>query len=255
MGLRASALVIWIFSLFGALPVFAVDFAPIKSLDGRATLVELFTSEGCPSCPAADTWLSKFSADPALWKEVVPVAFHVNVWDYLGWKDPWGSAYHTQRLKQYNAVWKAPRLRTPVVALNGTEWKDWKPESALPPIKKERAGILSLYPARFQQVRLEFEPELREHKWMGHVAVVAKGMTATVSKGPNKGKTFPEDFVVLAHHFARLKKNGNVFSKTLRLSITPSVPREIALVAWATLHNDPKAVQAVGGPIPLSFLK
>src|SRR5437867_11599071 len=54
----------------------------------RTHLLELFTSEGCSSCPSAEAWLSKLKAEPRLWKDFVPIAFHVDYWDRLGWRDP-----------------------------------------------------------------------------------------------------------------------------------------------------------------------
>src|SRR6202011_564843 len=57
----------------------------------RTHLLELFTSEGCSSCPPPEAWLSKLKAEPRLWKDFVPIAFHVDYWDRLGWGAPfWG---------------------------------------------------------------------------------------------------------------------------------------------------------------------
>ena len=53
----------------------------------RTTLLELFTSEGCSSCPPAEKWLSQLKSNPDLWKKIVPIAFHVDYWDHLGWRD------------------------------------------------------------------------------------------------------------------------------------------------------------------------
>ncbi len=67
--------------------------APItfQSSETQTSLLELYTSEGCSSCPPAETWLSRLKESPGLWKDFVPVAFHVDYWDYLGWRDPWSS--------------------------------------------------------------------------------------------------------------------------------------------------------------------
>ena len=62
----------------------------------RATLLELYTSEGCDSCPPADRWLSNQKSSPVAGL-VVPLAFHVDYWDNLGWKDPFGSLENTRR--------------------------------------------------------------------------------------------------------------------------------------------------------------
>jgi hypothetical protein len=66
----------------------AVEACTAASARQVAPVVELYTSEGCNSCPPADRWLSKLKADPA----VVALAFHVDYWDRLGWKDRFASA-------------------------------------------------------------------------------------------------------------------------------------------------------------------
>src|SRR4051812_18118930 len=60
-------------------------------------LIELFTSEGCSSCPPADEWLHDLGKQPGLWTDFVPVAFHVDYWDYLGWKDIFSTPEFSER--------------------------------------------------------------------------------------------------------------------------------------------------------------
>jgi hypothetical protein len=69
----------------------------VQSGPARAHLLELYTSEGCSSCPPAEQWFSTLKQSPRLWKQIVPVAFHVNYWDQLGWKDKLASPANTAR--------------------------------------------------------------------------------------------------------------------------------------------------------------
>ncbi len=80
---------------------------------GNVHLLELFTSEGCSSCPPAEAWLSKLKDDPRLWRDFVPLAFHVDYWDGLGWRDPFASKVWTARQYQYSARWKSSTVYTP----------------------------------------------------------------------------------------------------------------------------------------------
>ena len=68
----------------------------------RVSLLEVYTSEGCSSCPPAESWLGEFKNQARLWKEIVPVAFHVDYWDGLGWKDRFAREEYTSRQRAYS---------------------------------------------------------------------------------------------------------------------------------------------------------
>ena len=72
----------------------------------KVHLIELFTSQGCSSCPPAEAWLSKLKSEPGLWKDFIPLAFHVDYWDRLGWRDPFAAKQWTARQYQYSEAWK-----------------------------------------------------------------------------------------------------------------------------------------------------
>src|SRR5436190_8435201 len=70
----------------------------------KAHLLELFTSEGCSSCLPAEPWFSKLKTVPGLWKDFVPLAFHVDYWNHLGWRDPFAAKECAARHAQYAAT-------------------------------------------------------------------------------------------------------------------------------------------------------
>src|SRR6478609_4849122 len=74
-----------VFALCAAAIPLLAEPVQFQSGTNRTSLLELYSSEGCSSCPPAEKWLSKLKGNPLLWKETVPVAFHVDYWDYLGW--------------------------------------------------------------------------------------------------------------------------------------------------------------------------
>ncbi|MDP2640606.1 MAG: DUF1223 domain-containing protein [Betaproteobacteria bacterium] len=91
-----------------------------------AALVELYTSEGCSSCPPADRQLSRLRQmlDPAA--EVVPLALHVGYWDYIGWKDPYAQAAFGERQSGLVRAGQQNTVYTPQFFVGGTELRSWR---------------------------------------------------------------------------------------------------------------------------------
>lgn len=86
-------------------------------------LIELYTSEDCSSCPPADKYLATFLQHPQLWKAVVPLAFHVDYWDYLGWADPFAQQQFKERQYNYRRHNHISSVYTPGWIINGKEWR------------------------------------------------------------------------------------------------------------------------------------
>src|SRR3977135_776940 len=78
-----------------------------ESKPARNHLIELYTSEGCSSCPPAEEWMSGLKNQPRLWQDIVPVAFHVDYWDHLGWKDSFASKIWNERQGGYFGGWRS----------------------------------------------------------------------------------------------------------------------------------------------------
>ena len=92
--------------------------APPK-LGPHPVVVELFTSQGCSSCPPADALIREISHDPTLRGRVIPLAFHVDYWDQLGWRDPFSSAEWSQRQARYSAAFHLSSSYTPQAVVGG----------------------------------------------------------------------------------------------------------------------------------------
>src|SRR5258706_10682079 len=94
--------------------------------DGKTVaLVELYTSEGCDSCPPADRWLSSLGPRGFAPDRVVPIALHVDYWDYIGWKGPYARAAHSARQRKMAKLARAAMVYTPQVLLQGQDFREW----------------------------------------------------------------------------------------------------------------------------------
>lgn len=220
----------------------------VTSGSARAALLELYTSEGCSSCPPAEVWFSKLTADERLWKDIVPVAFHVDYWDYLGWVDVFANPAFSERQRDYAAAWKSDRVYTPGFALNGNEWRGWFDGKPLPSSKVE-AGTLSLrvFPG---STAIHFVPKAgaRAAKSpVAYVAILGAGLSRNVKAGENKGKTLAHDFVVIDLQRVALREDGGAWVGQGTWQATQvAEPKRYAVATWVVAEGNREPLQAAG---------
>src|ERR1043165_160036 len=125
-GSRPTAMRFALFLLLLALEGAALA-ASCKAESGNRTvaLVELYTSEGCSSCPPADRWLSGLAARGFGAGRVVPLALHVDYWDYIGWKDPYGRREFSLRQRKLSQLQRMALVYTPQVLIQGRDFPRW----------------------------------------------------------------------------------------------------------------------------------
>lgn len=85
----------------------------ITSGKQKATIVELFTSQGCSSCPPAEKVMNTLKDHPQLWKNLIPMAFHVDYWDYIGWQDPFAQKTFSKRQRWHKKIGNVRSVYTP----------------------------------------------------------------------------------------------------------------------------------------------
>ena len=212
----------------------------------RVPLVELFTSEGCSSCPPADRWMSGLRNDPGLWKDYVPISFHVDYWDYIGWTDRFATPENGQRQKIHAAAGGARTVYTPGMFVNGEEWLAWR-RADLPSLAAETAGDLEMQISGNTAV-VQFESA---NAYAGdltvHVAILGMGLSTEVRRGENKGRTLRHDFVSLGIAKSELERSGSVYSAHIGLPDTRIRAANHAAVAWISRPGSTIALQSVGG--------
>lgn len=215
----------------------------------RVSLLELFTSEGCSSCPPAERWLSSLREAPGLWRDFVPLAFHVNYWDRLGWPDRFASREFTDRERAYAAAWNSVSVYTPCFVRDGAEWH---PNGSPPAPLPEKTGVLTAALFDAKTCRVEFTPKPADPKenLEVHIAILGSGFVSKVTAGENRGETLLHEFVVLALESHPLARNAerDVHEGEFALPRGRSVdaPRS-AIAVWVTRRGGLSPLQAVGG--------
>ena len=156
-------------------------------------VVELFTSEGCSSCPPADQWLSRIEPGGG----VIALAFHVNYWNHLGWKDRFATPATTARQYAVKAASGAPYVYTPQVVLNGKDFRNWRgvAPDRLPRIVARAAPSLQLR-REGDQVSAHIGASAAAGEFAGYWAVLEDGQVNRVTAGENTGSTLRHDHVV-----------------------------------------------------------
>ena len=210
--------------------------APACKAESAAKLVpviELYTSEGCSSCPPADRWLSSLKGSAASGRAVVQ-AFHVGYWDYIGWVDRFATPAHTRRqseLARHNGL---SNVYTPQVVRNGKDWRDYS------------AALASGGPARAQIVLQKnaddaFEAQVTPAEgvtaWAAYWTVTEHGHSSKVKAGENAGELLQHDFVV--RQYVPLGEYRGASKLALRaIPAQAAHPRQVNLVVY-----DPKSGQ------------
>jgi hypothetical protein len=163
-------------------------------------LLELYTSEGCSSCPPADRYLSALRTAGVTTSQAVPLSLHVDYWNDIGWTDPYSSAVFTQRQRRLAALVNSRTVYTPEVFVGARELRDWSggvPEAvkrinAMP----ARASIgITLGRATTAGMPVEVTSNGPNGALL-QVALVHNNVTSKVGAGENRGRTLHHDFVV-----------------------------------------------------------
>jgi hypothetical protein len=201
-------------------------------------VVELFTSEGCSSCPPADRHLANLESDArASGRNVIVLSFHVDYWNRLGWRDPFSDARHSERQATYAHALGAGQLYTPQMVVNGRE------EFTGTARAKVHAAIerglsqppplaLSLAPKRVQeQVEVVYRIEGDTRDTVLNVAVTAPVAGVAVLEGENAGRTLAHSAVVRAFGTRDLRGER---AGALSLELPSELPESASVVAYVT---------------------
>jgi len=221
----------------------------LKSGPKQTALLELYTSEGCSSCPPAEKWLSGLKNSPGLWKDFVPVAFHVDYWDRLGWRDPWSDRQFSDRQVSYAESSHSENIYTPAFVLNGKEWSNWGGFSGAPHASAMNVGLLTASSSQQDKWQVVFEPAgTNGAGFEVHAALLASGVATDVKAGENRGRRLNHDFAVARFVTVPMRHAEGVWQGQFVLAAPANFPTNNAAIAvWVTERDNLRAVQSVGG--------
>lgn len=191
--------------VFGAallLVTLSFGVVPFAVAQDQVTVVELFTSQGCPACPRADKLLGELAERD----DIIALSFHVDYWDYYGWADPFASKVYSQRQQRYLDQRGLPYVYTPQIVVDG-KWQASgnKPAEVIEDIlaaRSEQGGHVSVQLERLSNglVRIQIPESDARYRGEAEIMIVRfddKHVT-DVTRGENRGKT------IVNHHVVRL---------------------------------------------------
>jgi hypothetical protein len=186
--------------LVGCLSLHAAAACSAGSGSTVNPLIELYTSEGCSSCPPADRWLAELKAASA-----VPLALHVDYWDYIGWRDRFADARFSARQREVVRRSGGRVVYTPQVVLDGRDFRAWSQPAAV----TQALGRVAAKPARAKisltaeeksagnwLLRLEGKSAPRQGRAAAYLAVIENGLETEVRAGENAGARLRHGHVV-----------------------------------------------------------
>jgi hypothetical protein len=240
-------------------PIVLAGLAPYlghsQSNKDAPVLVELFTSQGCSSCPPAEKLLSTWGMEQFHQGKIIPLAFHVDYWDHLGWKDPYSSASYSQRQRQYAQAFRSSSVYTPQMVVSGRAefvGSDGSRAQKESMNAAERGPLFSLALSGSKtDDRLDLSIELKPlmpSKNFGHAKVYAvlfeNGLINDVATGENEGRTLRENFVV--RKFQEIRSEGMSPLEKMKTVIFLDASWDLKNCGVVVFVQEPKTMEVLG---------
>lgn len=249
--------------LIGCATLQVADAASMRQLVARSTphtvaLLELYTSEGCNSCPPADQWVSSLPRQGFRPDQVVPLALHVDYWDYLGWPDRFAHAMFTTRQRAMATLHRSRTIYTPQILLQGKDFRSWRSiQAEVERINRTTAQAnITLHVTQEQPTALKVmaqvsvpEAAARQDAAL-YVALYENQLQSVVTAGENSGHTLHHDFVVRQWFGPQtLDAQGMLaFQRHLHLDTTWKA-QDLGLAAFVQNHRTGEVLQALALPL------
>jgi hypothetical protein len=250
--MRSLALIL---TVIVALPAQAAK-CTAESGNRTTALVELYTSEGCSSCPPADRWLSALGTRGYAPDRVVPLSLHVDYWDYIGWKDGFAKGEFSSRQRKLGQQQRLAFVYTPQVMLQGKDFRAWSSsafDQALDRINAQPARahlgleIESLdRKAVTVKVRADLPDSGSSKDVVLYLATYENKLASDVTAGENRGERLKHDYVVLEWVGPIEFATGPSLTERRALPLLPkAVPGHSGVAAFVQNRRTTEVLQAL----------
>ncbi|MGA8149969.1 MAG: DUF1223 domain-containing protein [Terriglobales bacterium] len=233
-----------------------------NSMNPVPVLVELYTSEGCSSCPPADAFLQKLDQQPVAGAEMIVLSEHVDYWNHIGWKDPFSSSFYSDRQNAYGKRFGLGSVYTPQMVVDGTEEFVGSDRSAAGNAFAKAVGAqkiavhlsaISVESANTLRAHLETEP-LPSPRGKSDadvfVVVALNHAESRVARGENEGRTLMHAAVAESMTQVGVLRPGQGFSQDVELKLNPgSNPANLRLVAFVQESHQGRVLGATAQPV------
>ena len=240
----------------------------IQAIGGTPVIVELFTSEGCSSCPPADDLLSKLGkAQPISAAEIIPLEFHVDYWNELGWTDPFSSSLFSERQNAYSGAFGNGRIYTPQMVVDGSAefvgsnfaraYEAIRRAAQAPKAVVQVAHARDMGESTKRLVSLNIQiqglaPALREDSAEVLLAVTEDGLSSNVLRGENADRKLSHTGVVRRLEVIGKLKAGqpDVFSVLATVRLEDGWNREhLHAVVFVQERSRKRIIGAASSPL------
>lgn len=247
--------VVFLLLLVAGPPAMAAACSAV-SADRTAALVELYTSEGCDSCPPADRWLSALGERGYVPSRVVPLSLHVDYWDYIGWKDPYAKPAFSGRQRKLSQLQRLAFVYTPQVMLQGQDFRAWRSaafdaEVARINAQPARARLaLRIAGLGKEAMSIEARADLLDRSHLKDAALYLASfenrLAGAVTAGENRGHTLKHDYVVMEWLGPTDFPASGTLAERRDLPLLPkAVPAHSGVVAFVQNRRTLEVLQAL----------
>ena len=225
----------------------------VKSPSNRVAMLELYTSEGCSSCPPADKFLNNLKAEGISEQQLIPLAFHVTYWDYIGWKDRFAKAGFDARQRDLAHKNKQKTVYTPQFVLIGDDFRRYSRFSenvnAIVAEQSEVDLVLTVS-KHVDEFHIQLASTISDAKVKDvglYLAIVENNLSSDVADGENEGETLLHNYVVrqLSTPYFHSKPEVTLEREHV-IAINPEWKKEdLSIVAFAENPHTGEILQAV----------